>query len=56
MVVPLIESGEAVGALDFQSDEPAAFDLDSVVSAEVLAEFLIVAFRNARLYAAARRN
>ena len=56
MVVPLIESGEAVGALDFQSDEPADFDLDSVVAAEVLAEFLIVAFRNARLYAAARRN
>lgn len=56
MVVPLIEASEAVGALDFQSDRPAAFDLDSVVSAEVLAEFLIVAFRNARLYAAARRN
>lgn len=54
MVVPLIEAGEAVGALDFQSDQPAAFDLDSVVSAEVLAEFLIVAFRNARLHASAR--
>ncbi len=56
MVVPLIEASESVGALDFQSDQAAAFDLDSVVSAEVLAEFLIVAFRNARLYAAARRN
>ncbi|HET7291077.1 MAG TPA: GAF domain-containing protein, partial [Vicinamibacteria bacterium] len=56
MVVPLMEAGEAVGAIDFQSDRPAAFDLDSVVSAEVLAEFLIVAFRNARLYAANRRN
>ncbi len=56
MVVPLIESGEAIGALDFQSDQPGVFDLDDVVSAEVLAEFLIVAFRNARLYASARRN
>ena len=56
MVVPLVEAGEAVGAVDFQSDQPAAFDLDSVVSAEVLAEFLIVAFRNARLYASVRRN
>lgn len=52
MVVPLIEAGEAVGALDFQSPEPAAFDLDDVVAAEILAEFLIVAFRNARLFAA----
>jgi L-methionine (R)-S-oxide reductase len=51
MVVPLIESGEAVGALDFQSEKPAAFDLDDVVAAEVLAEFLIVALRNARLFA-----
>jgi GAF domain-containing protein len=52
MVVPLIESGEAVGALDFQSEQPAAFDLDDVVAAEVLAEFVIVALRNARLFAA----
>ena len=33
MVVPLIESGEVVGALDFQSEQPAAFDLDDVVAA-----------------------
>jgi len=56
MVVPLFESGEAVGVLDFQSEKPAAFDLDDVVSAEVLAEFLIVAFRNARLFASSRRS
>ena len=52
MVVPLIESGEVVGALDFQSEQPAAFDLDDVVAAEVLAGFLMVALRNARLFAA----
>ena len=52
MVVPLIESGEVVGALDFQSEKLADFDLDDVVAAEVLAEFLIVALRNARLFAA----
>jgi GAF domain-containing protein len=51
MVVPLIEGGEAVGALDFQSERSAAFDLDDVVAAEVLAEFVIVALRNARLFA-----
>ncbi len=52
MVVPLIENGEAVGVLDFQSPEPSSFDLDDVVAAEILAEFLVVAFRNARLFAA----
>jgi putative methionine-R-sulfoxide reductase with GAF domain len=52
MVVPLVESGEAIGALDFQSEKQAAFDLDDVVAAEVLAEFVIVALRNARLFAA----
>jgi putative methionine-R-sulfoxide reductase with GAF domain len=54
MVVPLLENGEAVGAIDFQSPEAAAFDLDDVVAAEILAEFLMVAFRNARLFAARR--
>jgi GAF domain-containing protein len=48
MVVPLMEAGETLGALDFQSERPAAFDLDDVVAAEVLAEFLMVAFRSAR--------
>ncbi len=56
MVVPLIELGEAIGALDFQSELPANFDLDDVVSAEVLAEFLVAAFRNARLHASGSRN
>jgi putative methionine-R-sulfoxide reductase with GAF domain len=56
MVVPLMESGEVVGALDFQSEKPAAFDLDDVVAAEVLAEFLIVALRNARLFASRGPN
>jgi L-methionine (R)-S-oxide reductase len=52
MVVPLIRSGEVVGALDFQSERAEAFDLDDVVAAEILAEFLVVALRNARLFAA----
>jgi GAF domain-containing protein len=55
LVVPLLEKGEALGAIDFQSDAPAAFDLDDVATAEAIAEFLIVALRNARLYAEARR-
>ena len=56
MVVPLLEDGEVVGAIDFQSEHEAAFDLDDVAVAETLAQFLVVALRNARLFAEARRR
>jgi L-methionine (R)-S-oxide reductase len=49
MVVPLLEGGVAVGAIDFQSEAEDAFDLDDVVAGETVAEFLAVALRNARL-------
>ena len=54
MVIPILEGGEVVGAIDFQSERPAAFDLDDVAVGETLAEFLVVALRNARLLADAR--
>jgi GAF domain-containing protein len=56
MVVPILEGGEVVGAIDFQSELPAAFDLDDVAVGETLAEFLVVALRNARLFAEARER
>jgi putative methionine-R-sulfoxide reductase with GAF domain len=56
MAIPLLEHGEVVGAMDFQSEKPNAFGLDEVAVGETLAEFLVVALRNARLYAEARRN
>ena len=56
MVVPLLDGGEAVGAIDFQAEKPAAFDLDDVAVGETLAEFLVVALRNARLFTEARRQ
>jgi len=56
MAVPLIESGEVIGALDFQSERPGAFDLDDVAAGEAIAEFLVVALRNARLFAASREK
>jgi putative methionine-R-sulfoxide reductase with GAF domain len=56
MAIPLLEGAEAVGALDFQSEQPFAFALDDVAAGETLAEFLVIALRNARLYQAARRN
>lgn len=54
MVVPLLEGGAAVGAIDFQSERPGAFDLDDVAAGEAMGEFLVVALRNARLYQEAR--
>jgi len=54
MVVPLLEGGEVVGAIDFQCEEPGAFGLDAVAAGETVAEFLVQALRNARLFAEAR--
>jgi putative methionine-R-sulfoxide reductase with GAF domain len=50
MVIPLLDGKEPLGAIDFQSLEPQAFDLDDVAAAETLADFLVVALRNARLF------
>jgi putative methionine-R-sulfoxide reductase with GAF domain len=56
MVIPLLEGPEALGALDFQSEQPFAFALDDVAAGETLAEFLVIALRNARLYQEALRQ
>jgi hypothetical protein len=44
------------GALDFQSEMPFAFALDDVAAGETLAEFLVIALQNARLFQEARRR
>lgn len=54
MVIPLLEGGVALGAIDFQNEREGAFDLDAVAAGETLAEFLVVALRNARLLSEAR--
>ncbi len=56
MVIPLLDGGEAIGAIDFQTSQPRAFDLDDVAVGETIAEFLVVALRNARLFSEARRE
>lgn len=56
MVIPMLEGSEAIGAVDFQSEEPFAFALDDVAAGETLSEFLVIALRNARLYQEARRR
>ncbi len=55
MVIPLLDDGQPVGAIDFQTGRENAFDLDEVAVGEILAEFLVVALRNARLFSEARR-
>lgn len=54
MVIPLLEGAEVLGVLDFQSDRPYAFGLDDVAAGETLADFLVIALENARLYEEAR--
>jgi putative methionine-R-sulfoxide reductase with GAF domain len=56
MAIPLLEGSEALGVLDFQSEQPFAFALDDVAAGETLAEFLVIALTNARLYQEARKN
>ena len=56
MVIPLLEGAELLGVLDFQSEQPYAFGLDDVAAGETLAEFLVIALQNARLYQDARRR
>jgi putative methionine-R-sulfoxide reductase with GAF domain len=53
---PAARGREATGALDYQSEHEAAFTLDDVAASETLAEFLVIALRNARLYQEARRR
>jgi putative methionine-R-sulfoxide reductase with GAF domain len=55
MAIPLLEGSAALGVLDFQSEQPFAFALDDVAAGETLAEFLVIALRNARLYQEARK-
>ena len=55
MVIPLLEGPVAIGALDFQSEQPFAFALDDVAAGETLAEFIVIALRNARLYQDAKK-
>jgi len=56
MVIPLLEGARLLGVLDFQSEQPYAFGLDDVAAGETLAEFLVIALQNARLYQEARRR
>jgi len=50
VALPLIESGEVLGALDVQSTEPNAFSEKDLEALGILAELVSIAIQNARLY------
>jgi len=49
--LPLISRGQAIGALTVQSDQPAAFDEETIVMLQTMTDQVAVALENARLFA-----
>lgn len=56
MALPLLESGEILGALDVQSMELNAFSNEDLDSLTVLAELVSIAIHNAKLYEQMQRS
>jgi len=55
MTLPLISSGELMGALDVHSMKPSAFSTDDLAVMQVLADSIAVAIDNARLFAESKQ-
>lgn len=51
MALPLVASGNLLGALDVQSKQPAAFTSEDITILQALADQVAVAIENARLFA-----
>lgn len=56
LAVPLRRGERVLGVLNVESDQPATFDADDVLLAESLAEAVVLALDNARLYEEARQQ
>jgi GAF domain-containing protein len=56
MALPLIVSGQILGALDVQSTEAQAFTDDDVATLQILAEQIAVAIQNANLFNEAEKS
>jgi GAF domain-containing protein len=54
--LPLKVAGQVIGVLDVQSQEPAAFDEESITTLQIMADQLAVAIQNARLLQASQEN
>lgn len=50
LALPLVVSGQVLGALDVQSTEPQAFTEDDIATLQILAEQIAVAIQNAKLF------
>jgi hypothetical protein len=50
MALPLIVSGQVLGALDVQSTEPQAFSEEDISTLQILAEQVAIAIQNANLF------
>jgi GAF domain-containing protein/HAMP domain-containing protein len=55
MALPLIVSGQVLGALDVQSTEPQAFSEEDISTLQVLAEQIAIAIQNANLFKEAEK-
>jgi GAF domain-containing protein/HAMP domain-containing protein len=55
MAVPLISSGELLGALDVQSAAPDAFTQEDIEILQLLADQVATAFQNAQLFASVQQ-
>ncbi len=56
LAVPLIFGGKTIGALDVESDQPAAFNDEDIYILSTLADQIAIAIHEARLYAAEREQ
>jgi serine phosphatase RsbU (regulator of sigma subunit)/putative methionine-R-sulfoxide reductase with GAF domain len=56
LAVPLIFGEEVIGAIDVESDQPAAFDDEDSYTLRTLADQIAIAIHEARLYAAEREQ
>lgn len=55
MALPLLARDRGLGALTIQSDQPAAFSSDDILSLQGMADLIAVALDNARLFQEAQR-
>ncbi|HKZ69031.1 MAG TPA: GAF domain-containing protein [Anaerolineales bacterium] len=55
MALPLVARERAIGALTIQSDRPAAFSPEDILSLQGMADLIAVALDNARLFQEAQR-
>jgi GAF domain-containing protein len=55
MALPLVISGQVLGALDVQSTEPQAFSEEDISTLQILAEQIAIAIQNANLFNEAQK-